>query len=79
MKTPNLTSEQYRRFELHIKFARNDGAKIYNAIAPDTILMDGDDANVNDAALVQLGLIHRDDGYYTFTQLGWDYARFLHS
>lgn len=79
MKTPDLTSKQYHRFELHIKGARNDGAKLYNVTAPDTVLMDGDDTNADDAALVQLGLIHRDDGYYTFTQPGWDYARFLHS
>jgi hypothetical protein len=78
METPNLTSKQYHRFELHIKSARNDGAKLYEAIAPDTILI-GDDTNEEDAALLQLGLINRDDGYYTFSQPGWDYARFLHS
>jgi hypothetical protein len=76
--TPDLTSKQYQRFEQHIATARREGAALYNAQAPN-IIVDGDDENAEDAALLQAALLHRDDGYYTFTQRGWDYARYLKS
>lgn len=78
MNLPNLTSAQYSRFESHISYARREGARLFDAAAPNTIL-DGDDSNAEDAALLTAGLLHRDDGYYTFTQRGWDYVRYLHS
>lgn len=74
----NITGKQYARFESHIAYARREGAALYNATAPDTII-EGCDDNAEDAALLANGLLHRDDGYYTFTQRGWDYARELHS
>ena len=78
MNTPHLTAKQYQRFEHHIAYARREGAALYNASAPQTIL-DGDDELSDDAALLAADLLARDDGYYTFTQHGWEYARHLHS
>ncbi len=78
MKTPDLTSAQYRRFENHVSYARRNGAALYNAQAPET-LINGDDDDMDDAALLAAGLFYRNDGYYTFTQAGWDYARYLRS
>lgn len=74
----NLTGKQYARFEKHVAYARKEGAALYNAQTPNTIV-EGDDANAEDAALLAAGLLQCDDGYYTFTQSGWDYARNLHS
>ena len=78
MRTPQLTTTQYQRFEQHIAYARREGAALYNASAP-TVIVDGDDESSEDAALLAAGLLARDDGYYTFTQRGWDYARYLHA
>ena len=78
MNAINLTTEQYYRFEHQVAYARQDGAALYESKAPATIV-DGDDNNEEDCALLAAGLLHRDDGYYTFTQVGWDYARNLHS
>ena len=78
MNTTNLTGSQYRRFEQHVAYARRNGAALYNTVAPPTII-EGDDDNAEDMALFAVGLIQRADGYYSFTQHGWEYARFLHS
>lgn len=78
MNTPTLTEKQYKRFEQHIAYARREGAALYNSQAPETIL-EGDDEVVEDAELITARLLNRDDGYYTFTQHGWNYARHLHS
>lgn len=78
MNTPQLTTKQYQRFEQHIAYARREGAALYSATAP-TIIVEGNDDLSDDAALLAADLLARDDGYYTFTQRGWDYARYLHS
>ena len=74
----NLTGNQCRRFEHQISYARRNGAALYNSQAPATVV-DGDDSNTEDQGLLAEGLLHRDNGYYTFTQTGWDYARWLKS
>ena len=74
----NLTEKQSLRFEHQIAYARRNGAALYNSQAPTTIV-DGDDNNTEDQYLLAQGLLHRDDGYYTFTQTGWDLARWLKS
>jgi hypothetical protein len=78
MNTPLLTKKQYQRFEQHVAYARQEGAALYNAQVPE-IILEGDDEVVEDAELIAACLLNRDDGYYTFTQHGWDYARYLHS
>ena len=81
----NLTEKQCRRFEHQISYARRNGVALYNSQAPteithgDAAIVDGDDNNTEDQALLAEGLLHRDDGYYTFTQTGWDFARYLKS
>lgn len=75
---PELDCKQVQRFEAHIRYAKKEGAALYERAAPQTIL-EGDDENSEDAALLAARLLARDDGYYTFTQSGWDYARYLKS
>ena len=81
----NLTEKQCLRFEHQIAYARRNGVALYNRSAPteithgDAAIVDGDDNNPEDQYLLSEGLLNRDDGYYTFTQTGWDLARWLKS
>jgi hypothetical protein len=78
MNIPNINGDTVRRFENHISYARQEGAKLYESTAPD-VIVEGDDTNEEDQALLAAGLLLRDDGYYTFSQRGWEYARYLNS
>lgn len=73
-----LTAETVRRFEAHVRYARRNGAALYESKAP-KVELEGDDDNDSDGDLLVACLLDRSGGRYVFTQRGWEYARWLNS
>jgi|688.fasta_scaffold677145_2 hypothetical protein len=73
-----ITAETFRRFEEHVRYARRNGAALYESKAP-SLELEGDDDNESDSALLVACLLDLRNGSYIFTQKGWEYARWLNS